>query len=310
MGLFDVDGNPPASGGGGLLAGGLPAAAAASVVIKAPPGTTLSSIPAPYQPVGEGDLNEQERQDFEACKAGMDNLHNAFWIAGKSLETMKTANLARQEHTNFAEWVWITWEISESQMHRLTDEWRVGEALANLGHRPLESHVRMLTELRRQTNDSVGVAVYDTIARCVPRVTGKIVEEVAKKLLPTLPKDIDAAAAGNRVRQLLQKPSSGPADAKPGADVPDITSLSKDSPNGESQSEPSNAKAETSNAKDIERLTEALAALRQAAKKVSKAATRRVVDNNPEEAVPLVNSIGAVLQQIDKAVSVRLPDTK
>ncbi|MFF4534114.1 hypothetical protein ACFY1P_33195 [Streptomyces sp. NPDC001407] len=310
MGLFDVD--TPAQqpqGAGGLFGGGLPAvAAAASVVVQPLPGTTLASIPAPYQPHGGGELSDQERQDLEACKAGVENLRNAFWIAGKSLETMRTAELHREENPNFAEWIWENWEISESQLYRLIDEWRVGEALANLGHKPLESQVRMLTEVRRQTSDKVAITIYDTIARCAPRVTGKLVEDIVDKLGP-LPKDLDAAEASRLVRELFaaQEQEAGAESSAEGGEVHNITSIGNDSPNGEPDRQASNRKAATSNPKDIQRLKDALALLQQAAKKVSKTATKRIVENDPDTAVPLVKAIGEALLEVDRAFAVRLP---
>ncbi|MEU9594379.1 hypothetical protein AB0D84_32320 [Streptomyces sp. NPDC048193] len=306
-GLFDVDTQAPQQQAGGLF-GGLPAtAAAASVVVQPLPGTTLASIPAPYQPHGTDELSDQERQDLEACKAGVDNLHQAFWIAGKALETMATAELHREENPNFAEWIWDNWEISETQLHRLKDEWRVGEALANLGHKPREYHVRKMTELRRQTSDKVAITVYDTIVRCRPRVTGDLVEKVVTDL-GFLPKDVDAADVGRRVRELLAAPEETEADNEPkGDDVPDISSLGKDSPNGESSRNPSNSKADPLAEKDIERLQNTLASLQEAAKKINKAAARRAVEAQPDVAAPLIQEIGSLLQQIDRAVAIRLP---
>ncbi|MFD4528434.1 hypothetical protein ACFWP7_31850 [Streptomyces sp. NPDC058470] len=308
MGLFDVDEEAQqGQGAGGLFSGGLAAAAStASVVVKPLPGTALSLIPAPYQPHGEDELSDQEKQDLEACKAGVDNLRNAFWIAGKSFETLSTAKLHREENPNFAEWVWINWEVSESQLYRLIDEWRVGEALANLGHKPLESQVRKLVEVRRQTSDKIAITVYDTIARCVPRVTGQIVERVVDRL-GFLPKDANAADVGRRVRELLNTTEELSDDTGKDDDVPDISSLGKDSPNGESSPAASNSKADTLATKDIERLEAALASLQEAAKKVNKAAVRRAVEGQPDVAVPLIQEIGSTLQQIDRAVAIRLP---
>ncbi|MGW5679059.1 hypothetical protein ACWEV4_28945 [Streptomyces sp. NPDC003860] len=306
-GLFDVDTQAPQQQAGGLF-GGLPAtAAAASVVVQPLPGTTLNSIPAPYQPHGTDELSDQERQDLEACKAGVDNLHQAFWIAGKALETMSTAELHREENPNFAEWIWDNWEISETQLHRLKSEWRVGEALANLGHKPLEYHVRKMTELRRQTSDKVAITVYDTIVRCRPRVTGDLVEKVVTDL-GFLPKDVDAADVGRRVRELLAAPSEKGADSEPqGDEVPDISSLGKDSPTGESGRKPSDSKADPLAEKDIERLRNTLASLQEAAKKINKSAARRAVEAQPDVAAPLIQEIGSLLQQIDRAVAIRLP---
>lgn len=309
MGLFDVDEEQTQTEGErGLLGGsGLPGAlSTANVVVKPLPGTTLDSIPAPYQPLGGDTLSEKEQQDLQSCKAGVDNLRNAFWVAGKSLETLSTAKLHREENPNFASWVWDNWEISESQLHRLMDEWRVGEALANLGHKPLESQVRMLTDVRRQTSDKVAITVYDTIARCVPRVTAKVVEQVVTELAP-LPKDLEAAEAGRRVREVLQEAEKKSEREGHNAPVHDITSMGKDSPIGESGAEGSNGKNEELAAKDIERLTAAYEALKQAAKKVNKSAARRAVEAQPDVAVPLIEAIGTTLQQIDRAVAIRLP---
>ncbi|MFC9431657.1 hypothetical protein [Streptomyces sp. NPDC056987] len=308
-GIFDVDTEAPQQQAGGLFGGGLPGtAAAASVVVQPLPGTTLASIPAPYQPHSEDELSDQERQDLDACKAGVDNLHNAFWIAGKALETMSTAQLHREENPNFADWVWEQWEISESQLYRLIDEWRVGEALANLGHKPLEYHVRKMTELRRQTSDKVAITVYDTIVRCRPRVTGELVEKVVNGL-GFLPKDTDAADVGSRVRGLLETPDEAD-NKKKSDDVPDVSSLGNDSPKGESSRKPSNSKADPLATKDLERLENTLAALQEASKKVNKSAARRAVEAQPDIAVPLIQEIGALLQQIDRAVAIRLPKTE
>jgi hypothetical protein len=102
-GLFDVETQAPQQQAG-LFGGGLPAAAVGtSVVVQPLPGATLASIPAPYLPHGTDELSDQERQDLEVCKAGVDNLHQACWIAGKALETMNTAELRREENPNFAE---------------------------------------------------------------------------------------------------------------------------------------------------------------------------------------------------------------
>jgi hypothetical protein len=304
-GLFDVDTHTPQQQAGGLFGGGLQAAATTSVVVQPLPGTTLASIPAPYPPRGDDELSDQERQDLEACKAGVDNLHQAFWIAGKALETLSTAELHREENPNFAEWVWENWEISESQLYRLIDEWRVGEALANLGHKPLEYHVRKMTELRRKTSDKVAITVYDTIARCTSRVTGELVEKVVNDL-GFLPKDVDAADVGRRVRELLAAPEKETGEDNRSA-VADISSLGKGSPSGESNRKPSNSKADPLAAKDIDRLRDALASLQEAAKKVNRAAARRAVEAQPDVAVPLVQEIGTLLQRIDRSVAIKLP---
>jgi len=311
MGLFDVQTDQTAQEQqpSGLLGGG--ATTAANVVVKPLPGTTLASIPAPYQPVSDGELTDKEKQDLQTCKAGVDNLRTAFWIAGKSLETMSKAQLHREENPNFAEWVWDNWEISESNLHRLMDEWRVGEALANLGHKPAEYHVRKLTDVRNATNDKIAITIYDTIARCVPRVTGQLVETVVDRL-GFLPPDVEAAEVGRRVRELLQ-PSTPQGNSErdgSGDGVPDISSVENGSPIGEPRPQAHNEAGDAQIEKDIERLKSTLDALQQAAKTVNRSAARRAVDNEPDVAVPLIEEIGAQLQKIDRAVAVRLPKAR
>ncbi|WP_431981915.1 hypothetical protein [Streptomyces qinglanensis] len=164
-----------------------------------------------------------------------------------------------------------------------------------------------MTELRRQTSDKVAITVCDTIVRCRPRVTGDLVEKVVADL-GFLPKDADAADVGRRVRELLAAPAEKGTDSEPqGDDVPNISSLGKDSPSGESNGKPSNSKADPLAEKDIERLRNTLASLQEAAKKINKSAARRAVEAQPDVAAPLIQEIGSLLQQIDRAVAIRLP---
>jgi hypothetical protein len=304
MGLFDEDEDEGTqiTGPKGLLGNGLPATVAhdtATVVVKAPVGTTLDSIPAPYKPMGDGALSDQEAKDFEACKAGMDNLQKAFWIAGKSLETMKTANLHRNsEYPNFAEFVWVHWEVSESQAHRLMDEWRMGQALAGLGWRPREAQVRELTSVAKQAGEPAAVALYDAVARVVPRVTAKILNGVVRQLPPLSP-NTDPASIRTIVRQVIGSQRTDEVE------VHDITSLNQNSPIGESDGEASDDKGEAATSADVERLVTTLARLSEAAKAVNRAVVRRALEDHPDTAAALIRDIDQTLNKIGRAVAVR-----
>ncbi|MFF9691084.1 hypothetical protein [Streptomyces sp. NPDC014623] len=81
-----------------------------------------------------------------------------------------------------------------------------------------------MTELSRQTNDKVVITVYDTIARCRPRVTGELVEKMVGDL-GFLPKDAKPADVGRRVRELLDTPEEKADAEEKGDGVPDISSL-------------------------------------------------------------------------------------
>ncbi|WP_210594165.1 hypothetical protein [Streptomyces sp. GESEQ-35] len=314
-GVFDDDPTELVRPGKGLLGGGAPAVfQEATVVVKAPVGTTLESIPAPRPPAGEGDLTTEEKEAFEACKAGMNNLHNAFWVAGKSLETMATGDLHRNEgSTNFAEFVWANWEISESQVYRLMDEWRIGEALNQLGHRPRESQVRELGDIRRAAGDRAAVAVYDAVARTGKRVTAKLLEQVVRQL-PPLTEELSPSQIGTMVRDVLTPPpaseggsNTGAADGDQsesasagGEGVHTITSLGQDADS------PMGAAGVVS--ADVERLQETLALLREASRGLGKPAVRRALEDAPAETAALLAEIDNSINKIGRAVAVRRAD--
>lgn len=334
-GAFDDDPNDSSERPKGLLGGGLPAMLQdAAVVVKAPVGTTLESIPAPRPPAGEGELSPEEEQTLEACKAGVNNLHQAFWIAGKSLETMATGNLHRTSgHPNFTDFVAVNWDISESQTYRLMDEWRVGEALSQLGWNPRESQVRELVDIKSSAGDRAAVAVYDAVARAVAptgkRVTARLLGEVSRSLPPLTP-DASPAQISQMVRDLLaptprpdaatntapvtetsvEQPDSASSNGSESA-VPVITTVGSttdsDSPIGESGSEPSISKGSASSSEDLDRLNEALALLREAARSISKPAVRRALEQSPQVAIPVLDEIDTNLNKIGRIVAVQRP---
>lgn len=333
-GAFDDDPTDGSARPKGLLGGGLPAMFQdATVVVKAPVGTTLESIPAPRPPAGEGELSAEEEKAFEACKAGVNNLHQAFWIAGKSLETIATGNLHRMSgHPNFAEFVMVNWEISESQTYRLMDEWRIGEALSQLGWHPRESQVRELVDIKSSAGNRAAVAVYDAVARAVApsgkRVTARLLGDVARSLPPLSPES-SPAEIGKLVRDILAPSAPRPepsADAAPvsestdeqpsdassngaGGPVHTITAIGNDadSPIGESAVQPSNPKGSAAKTDDLDRLQETLALLREASRSISKPAVRRALEQDPQTTKAVLDEIDTNLNKIGRVVAVQRP---
>jgi hypothetical protein len=328
-GAFDDD-PTDAAGPKGLLGNGLPTVLQeATVVVKAPLGTALDTIPAPRPPAGEGDLTNEEEETLQACKAGMDNLHKAFWIAGKSLETMATGNLHRRSgHPNFADFVWVNWEISESQVYRLMDEWRIGEALSQMGWHPRESQIRELVDIKSAAGDRAAVAVYDAVARTGKRVTASLLADVTRRL-PPLTGETSPGEIGQLVRGILApspkpEPAPDPASTNDAASkqaagavvngsegsVHNITTVggNENSPIGESDAQASNSKGSAGKSDDLERLNETLALLREAARGISKPAVRRALGADPAAASAVLVEIEDNLNKIGRAVAVRRPD--
>ena len=309
--FIDDEPGTPQSTGTGLMGRGYPGVVQdAGVVIKAPVGTTLESIPLPRPPAGDGELSADEEETFEACKAGVDNLHKAFWIAGKALETMKTGNLHRNSGVpNFADFIWINWEISESHSQRLMAEWRIGEALASLGWRPRESQVRELTPVAKSHGEDAAVAVYDTLARDGGRVTSSALKNVVRQL-PAIPSDAAPADVVRAVRGILEASGPGPATAS-GSDspteVPAGEAAAAASPVNESAGEGGSQRPDLTDSEDVRRLMQALASVTDAAKAISRPAVRRAVDEHPEAAILVVKEIETQLGKIGRAIAVRKP---
>ncbi|MFE5108342.1 hypothetical protein [Streptomyces sp. NPDC056663] len=302
----DEPGTPQITGTG-LMGRGYPGVVQdASVVIKAPLGTTLESIPLPRPPAGDGELSSDEEETFEACKAGVDNLHKAFWIAGKALETMKTGNLHRNSGTpNFADYVWDNWEISESHAQRLMSEWRIGEALAGMGWRPRESQVRELTPVAKISGNAAAVAVYDTLARAGTRVTSRALKDVVQQL-PAIPSDSAPADVTRAVREILEPPAPVPTnDTTAGSDSSDAPEQPTPGPSDVTQGQSNNEKPDPTDSEDVRRLMQTLTHVAEAAKAISRPAVTRAINEHPEAAVLVVSRIETALGKIERAIAVR-----
>ncbi|MFE4654934.1 hypothetical protein [Streptomyces sp. NPDC056707] len=297
----------PQTMGTGLMGRGYPGVVQdASVVIKAPVGTTLESIPLPRPPTGDGELSSDEEETFEACKAGVDNLHQAFWIAGKALETMKTGNLHRNSGVpNFADFIWINWEISESHSQRLMAEWRIGEALAGLGWRPRESQVRELAPVAKSHGEDAAVAVYDTLAREGGRVTSSALKDVVKQL-PVIPSGASPAEVVRVVRGILE-PSDPPAAGGTGDGSKQSGHDEAASSAHASEVQGHSQKPDPTESEDVRRLMQSLALVTDAAKAISRPAVRRAIDEHPEAVMLVVKEIEAGLGKIGRAIAVRKP---
>ncbi|MFF0050852.1 hypothetical protein [Streptomyces sp. NPDC005498] len=302
----DDEPGTPQTTGTGLMGRGYPGVVQdASVVIKAPLGTTLESIPLPRPPAGDGELSSDEEESFEACKAGVDNLHKAFWIAGKALETMKTGNLHRNSGSpNFADYVWDNWEISESHAQRLMSEWRIGEALAGMGWRPRESQVRELTPVAKVSGDAAAVAVYDTLARAGTRVTSRVLKDVVQQL-PAIPSHSAPADVTRAVREILEPPTPALANdttaASESSDAPNQTPGPSDVTQGQSNDK----KPDPTGSEDVRRLMQTLTHVTEAVKAISRPAVTRAINEHPEAAMLLVSEIETALGKIERTIASR-----
>lgn len=246
------------------------------------------------------------RRPSRRARQGSTTSTRPFGSCGKALETMRTGNLHRNSGVpNFAEFIWINWEISESHAQRLMAEWRIGEALAGLGWRPRESQVRELTPVAKNHGEDAAVAVYDTLARGGGRVTSSALKDVVRQL-PAIPSGAVPADVERAVREILK--ASGPTTASgtgsltevPAGDAAAVTSSANDSAGGRDSQRP-----DPTDSEDVRRLMQALASVTDAAKTVSRPAVRRAVDEHPEAAMLVVKEIETQLGKIGRAIALQ-----
>ena len=205
---------------------------------------------------------------------------------------------------NFADFIWINWEISESHAQRLMSEWRIGEALASLGWRPRESQVRELTPVVKSHGEDAAVAVYDTLAREGGRVTSSALKDVVKQL-PDIPSGVSPAEVVRVVRGILEPsafPAAGGTDSGEQSDHDAAASLAN-----ESEAQGSSQKPDPTESEDVRRLVQGLALVTDAAKAINRPAVRRAIDEHPEAAMLVVKEIETTLGKIGRAIAVRRP---
>lgn len=131
--------------------------------------------------------------------------------------------------------------------------------------------------------------------------------------------DASKAVIGKMVQEALtpRSPQESPTQSQSPAPssnsqgdgpVPDITSFGKNSPIGESSSQPSNPNGSAVAHDDVQRLTAALAELRQVERSISKPAVKRALEHDPENVRELLAEFDTTLNKIGRAVSVRRTD--
>ncbi|MEV8476237.1 hypothetical protein [Streptomyces sp. NPDC051173] len=77
-------------------------------------------------------LTSDEQEMLAQCKAAIDTLQWAFWLAGKALENIREGRLYRAESESFDEYVWKHWRMRKAYANKLIRTWRIAEAVFEL----------------------------------------------------------------------------------------------------------------------------------------------------------------------------------
>lgn len=168
------------------------AAAINSAVEAVRPG--LDKIPDPVEPAGEGDLTTEELERLELCEAGLALHKTAWFMAGKSLDTMATGKLFRRTqhklepercYATIEEWAEVEKGISVSKCNQWRAAWPIGEVLMAREYDAVPGQVRELVPVKHTYGLNAAVAVYVLVADTVgaDKVTAARLRETVK-LMP------------------------------------------------------------------------------------------------------------------------------
>ncbi|MET9402094.1 hypothetical protein [Kitasatospora sp. NPDC002965] len=153
----------------------------------------LDKVPDPVEPSGDGDLTPQEEERLAACVAGVELLSTAYWVAGKSLDTMAVGRLFRRLphklepsrcYATIEEWASVEHGIKQSRASKLRAGWELGEVLNASGYKAPEGQVRELVPLKNRHGLKVAVGVYQLVVTAVgaDKVTAERIRETVRML--------------------------------------------------------------------------------------------------------------------------------
>ncbi|MEE1764454.1 hypothetical protein [Streptomyces sp. SP18BB07] len=201
----------------------------AAAVEEVRPG--LDKIPDPVEPAGEGELTPEEEERLALCDQGIELHKTAWFMAGKSLDTMATGRLFRRTphkleperfYATIEEWALVEKGISVSKCNQYRAAWPVGEVLMARGYDTNPGQVRELVPVKNAYGLNAAVAVYVLVADTWGKdnVTAKRLEET-RKLMPgdlKLEDDEDPDTLAKTIKGVLlgELPAS-PAPAIPPA---------------------------------------------------------------------------------------------
>ncbi|WP_051743004.1 hypothetical protein [Kitasatospora sp. MBT66] len=204
-------------------------AAAAAAAAAARPG--LDKIPDPVEPDSDGDLTAEEEQRLAACVEGVELLSTAYWVAGKSLDTMAVGRLFRKLphrleparcYATIEEWADVEHGIRQSRCSKLRAGWELGEVLNAHGHKVPEGQVRELVPLKNRHGLKAAVGVYQLVVNAVgaEKVTAERIRETVR-LLPgdlALSDEDDAQLIAQTLTSAIE--AAEPPQPKPSTTLP------------------------------------------------------------------------------------------
>jgi hypothetical protein len=155
---------------------------------------SLGKIPAPVEPEGTGALTAGEQSRLDDCRAGVELLSTAYWIAGKSLDTIACGRLFRdlphrldpeRRYGTIEEWASVEYGISQSRCSKLRAAWRLGEILNARGYRAPEGQVREILPVQNRHGLKAAIGLYELVVQAAG--SDKVTAERLRETVALLP---------------------------------------------------------------------------------------------------------------------------
>ncbi|MFN1193283.1 hypothetical protein ACK03K_34030 [[Kitasatospora] papulosa] len=154
----------------------------------------LDKVPDPVEPAGEGELTPEELKRLELCTEGIALQELAWFMAGKSLDTIAIGRLFRRTphkleperyYETIEEWAETERGISVSKCNQWRAGWEIGEVLMARSYDTKPGQVRELVPVKNAYGLNAAVAVYVLVADSVgaDKVTAARLRETVK-LMP------------------------------------------------------------------------------------------------------------------------------
>ncbi|MET8696842.1 hypothetical protein ABZV65_30380 [Streptomyces bauhiniae] len=201
--------------------------AVADAVEEIRPG--LDKVPDPVEPAGEGALTPEERERLRQCNDAIDLHETAWFMLGKSLDTMATGRLFRDTlhklhpercYETIEEWAVVEKGISVSKCSQYRAAWAIGEILKARGLDAKPGQVREVVPVRKAYGLNAAVGVYLLVAEVAGK--DKVTAERLRETVKLLPGDLqliedDPEAMAKVIKGVLldDAPASLPALSAP-----------------------------------------------------------------------------------------------
>lgn len=138
-------------------------------------------------------LMQREQEMLERCEAGIGMLQLAFWLAGKSLQVVRDAELYRATHDSFEAYCLERWDMKRNYANKLIRTWAIVEALhtaesagkvpAGTTKKVNQGQVWELVGVAERWSVDAAAFVYRTVLETYgPRLTAAVLAEVVAVL--------------------------------------------------------------------------------------------------------------------------------